>query len=412
MTDHEGKPRRKRGTGTYEDLGDGRVQYRRKGVVCADGVTRTITGTGRTREEAYERFLENRHKRQTGTASSRTLGSVVRDWEARSETNRATSKETVTSAMRSTIYPRLPASTPLSKIDHRTIEKLIDRLKAETSPATTHNAYGHLRTVLSHALRRRWITTHPMHAIPEPPYRPSTADADERYISRREGLYKGLLKELKAKNDPTYYWVLFLSLGLRRGEICGLTWGDVSNLGDASKTKLRVQSQFYERPNRISPITKSGRSREIPLPRPYVLALREWKSMWQEPAQEWAKGQIFARPNPQRGGANGLTAQRLYKVWGDALRAYVEKGGEREDYQEKWYFSPHKVRHISASMMSDLGVPIGTAMAILGHSSEEMTRWYTHAGSDAKRDAVRDLASKLDILESPPGPTKNAPESP
>ena len=214
-----------------------------------------------------------------------------------------------------------------------------------------------------------------------------------------------------------------------QSELIGLTWDCVSNLGDSSKTRLTIRQTFLPNPPRIEKRTKNKKNRRFPLPRAYVLALREWKTTWEEPEQEWAKDQIFVRKG-KRGRVTGYSAQRIDEDWKAILRAYIEKDGPRDDYDEKWYFRMHFTRHLATSIMTNAGVPPAVSREIIGHGGDEMHRHYTHLTGVEGQHAVDTLARELGIPEppprtkpskpskanpdadTPPGPTKNAPESP
>ena len=53
-------------------------------------------------------------------------------------------------------------------------------------------------------------------------------------------------------------------------------------------------------------------------------------------------------------------------------------------------FRPHDARHTCASLLAELGVPLRTAMEILGHSKSAVTaEVYQRASSESRRDAAQ-----------------------
>jgi site-specific recombinase XerD len=58
---------------------------------------------------------------------------------------------------------------------------------------------------------------------------------------------------------------------------------------------------------------------------------------------------------------------------------------------DNFYFRPHAVRHLAASMMFDKGIQLEVAQEILGHSDKAVTQYYTHLTREAKRLATRSL---------------------
>jgi integrase len=49
------------------------------------------------------------------------------------------------------------------------------------------------------------------------------------------------------------------------------------------------------------------------------------------------------------------------------------------------YFRYHALRHLTASMLDDLGVAIGTIQRILGHQNRRTTEIYLHSIGEAER---------------------------
>ena len=54
----------------------------------------------------------------------------------------------------------------------------------------------------------------------------------------------------------------------------------------------------------------------------------------------------------------------------------------------------HDLRHTHITHAIEEGVPIEVVMAQVGHISPEMTRYYTHLGTDAKHSAVAAIQRK------------------
>lgn len=410
-------PRRRgrKGLGSVYRVGDKwRAEW--NNVLCADGVTRKITGTASSTEDAIKRRKENYDRRmQTITGSTRTLRSTLNEWEARNTTANDRSRRMIYRSIENHIFPRLSPSTPLSKLTHQKMEAVTKKLITETSPSIAYESWGHLRMVLNFAVKQGWLTQNPMDRVTRPKRQIASRRGDEAWINRRIGLYEGLLKYLHRRNDPAYTWVLFLSLGLRRNELLGITWDDVVGL-NGRNPKIVIQNQYRPSPSRIEPGTKGKKPRDVPLPAPHVKALKEWKKQWTKPRNKWAENQVFTRKTA-KGDVVGFTPSKMNPWWTRLLTEYININGVRSDFDD-YYFSPHKVRHISASWMGSIGVPMPVAQEILGHSTAEMTRWYTQATSQAKRDAVKELGQKFNggtanpDADSSPGPTKNAPESP
>jgi hypothetical protein len=64
------------------------------------------------------------------------------------------------------------------------------------------------------------------------------------------------------------------------------------------------------------------------------------------------------------------------------------------------YFRFHPFRHLTASILDDLGVPIGVIQRILGHENRSTTEGYLHSIGEAERKAMHKL-EKVDIFSKP-----------
>ncbi|MFO7495335.1 MAG: tyrosine-type recombinase/integrase [Desulfobacterales bacterium] len=72
------------------------------------------------------------------------------------------------------------------------------------------------------------------------------------------------------------------------------------------------------------------------------------------------------------------------------------------------YFRYHPIRHLTASVLDNMGVSIGVIQRILGHQNRKTTEIYLHSVGDAERKAMNKLQevevfSKMDptLLEGP-----------
>ena len=55
------------------------------------------------------------------------------------------------------------------------------------------------------------------------------------------------------------------------------------------------------------------------------------------------------------------------------------------------YFRYHAIRHLTASVLDEMGIPIGTIQRILGHQNRKTTEIYLHSIGDAERKAMDKL---------------------
>ena len=63
------------------------------------------------------------------------------------------------------------------------------------------------------------------------------------------------------------------------------------------------------------------------------------------------------------------------------------------------YFRFHPLRHLTASILDDLGTPIGVIQRILGHQNRRTTEIYLHSVGEAERNAMNRLEG-LDLFSA------------
>ena len=180
---------------------------------------------------------------------------------------------------------------------------------------------------------------------------------------------------------------LALTTGMRRGEVCALRWGDVSD-ADHSVTVRRTlgnaEGGFYVK----EPKTSSS-VRTIPLTR----------HTWELLASMRAKATRTLAPF-------GLSAADAYilgtqepesrpynpTMLGKDFAAFCKMNGFKCTF--------HDLRHTFATMMIAKGVDVRTVASYLGHASVTMTLdTYANVDPDAKRAAVPDDEKKSRVAE-------------
>ncbi|MEU6745682.1 site-specific integrase [Spirillospora sp. NPDC046719] len=216
---------------------------------------------------------------------------------------------------------------------------------------------------------------------------------------------------LKAAQDERLYalYVLALCLGLRRGELLGLRWEDITlkpcracggeggtpdgePCGHCAETgiqdaKLEVVQTLQRVAGelRFVPPKTDDSTRTIPLPDLCVTALCEHRVKQNaERADAWPRWQDHGLVFPSSLGTP-MEPDNLRRSWG-RIRAAAGLGAMRL----------HDMRHTCVSLLLDLGVPPHIVREIVGHSDIEVTMTiYAHAALDEKRAALRKLGDAL-----------------
>jgi integrase len=325
---------------------------------------------------------EDRRRRQDAAESRRkaiTLREFLSDtYEPWVLVNRRTGAMTVT-RIRSVFKDLL--DTPLADLGTFALERWrTARRKDKTSDATVNRDVAALKGMLRYAKKEKAITVNPLTAADD--FKPLKVDRFGhrlRYLSPDEE--KRLLAALVARDDQrraarasgnawlrerghderpelgTYTDLLtpmvtmLLHTGLRFGEACSLTWGDVDVVG----ALLTVRGET----------TKTQTTRYVPLNKTALDTLKTWKP-------ERVDVGAFVFP--------GRDAKRLVDIktaWKQIIKAATITG-----------FRVHDLRHTFASKLVQAGVDLNTVRELLGHSDIKMTLRYAHLAPEHRAAAV------------------------
>lgn len=274
------------------------------------------------------------------------------------------------------------------------------RLPSTATNAARWNAYKTLRNMLNHAVKNGLIVVSPLSLVDPPKLQSKVRRDDDKWISRRVGLTKGLLRWLAEPSNPYhdhYPRILMMFLGLRRGELLGLEWSCITNLNRKGKASITVRQQLQRRTGGgwfITPQTKTRKDRIVPLPelwRKALLEERAKKRTIADKSESWADDLVFKTE-----GGRWVDYNTHSDAWTEILTAYVNnRRTEKKPIDETYYFRPHAARHVTASMLFEQGVPLEVAQEIMGHSDRAMTLYYTHMTRTQKQRAVESLGDVL-----------------
>lgn len=173
--------------------------------------------------------------------------------------------------------------------------------------------------------------------------------------------------------------LLSLYTGIRIGELCALTWGDIdvdNGLISVSKTLCRITNPHGEKPKSIVVITppKSKKSlRDILIP-PFILP------------------RIIALKHDRKDSDYFLTGSQKYiepRSYSHKYKRFLEKTSVP-------YKNFHVLRHTFATTCIKQGIDVKTVSELLGHSGVKITlEKYVHSDLDMKRRQLEKLYSAL-----------------
>ena len=221
---------------------------------------------------------------------------------------------------------------------------------------------------------------------------PERIDKGTRYLSQEE-MERFLQASLEEPLRDVIF--LFLTTGLRLGELLGLEWGDYNSQTkklSVSRNVIRVQLFDPNSPKKpaliVQDTTKSGKEHfEVPLRDDICHLLNRRK----------INGKRSSKPNPlnlifpTRNGTY-IDPRHIEKV--------VERIAQRAEIS---HISPHALRHTFATRLAESNIHLRTIQELLGHASSQTTERYTHIADHLKREAVNQIGFK----ESPKLPAED-----
>jgi integrase len=184
--------------------------------------------------------------------------------------------------------------------------------------------------------------------------------------------------------------MLLLIYGLRRGEVLGLRWRDVDE--EDGEIRILQQVQRIKGELRFYPIKTAAGRRDLPL-----LPI--------------AKSMLDLRRQAQ-----AADRQELGRAWQDNGLIFTTKTGrpvEPRNLVRSFHricdanklrdIKVHHLRHTTATLLKNRGVPARDAQIILGHSRLAVTlEIYTHEDRQAQRQALGRLSEVLGHGSQPP----------
>ena len=370
--------------------------------IDADGRRRFIRGYGVTEREAIKRRQQNIARRLANpTLVSPPLRSLFDDW-IESYGPNDLMPSTLAEYRRNIEQHVLPhlATVQLVNLTTERLSRFFSHDLAETGSGARVNVYKTMTHMMTWAVKNNRIDLNPLRAVDKPKHVSTVHEADDKYIEKRTRIAIYLLDWLEQPDcvyHADYNRILFSFLGLRRAELLGMTWDTITNLPKRGQANLRVKQQLHrsiEAGWHIVPRTKSGKTRKIPLPEKWRLALlneRVRQSNVKSP-ESWQQNLVWRKRDGRH-----FTYNDYAERWRSILTAYYNRhNNEPKSLPESEYWRPHANRHLTASIMFRAGESLEYVQDILGHSDEIMTLWYTHFGDDAKRDVMNTYEQALD----------------
>jgi integrase len=269
-------------------------------------------------------------------------------------------------------------SIPLSELGPLDIDDMLDRQKAKgVPPATRRYSVRVLSVALNVAVRKKRLIL----------FNPAVG-ANEVTVTRREPTVLTVeeahrLIDVASGDRLGPLLTLLATTGARRGEALALDWAN----WDRDAGTLRIEATLLYRPGRgferVAPKTKRS-FRTLRLP---VIAQAALRDQSRRQAQE----RLMAGP---RWHDQGLIFTGVARAGGALSGATVVHALHRLcEAAEVPRIRVHDLRHFYATRLGEAGLSDLTRMAVLGHTTREMTDHYTHVSPTSS-----DAAEAIDAL--------------
>ncbi len=372
--------RRVNGDGSLTRRADGRWMGRYY-AWTSSGTRKRITVYGKTRQQAAERMREAQQRNERGIPvpdRSWKLADWLDHWleHVVLPNRRPATYRLYEMTVRLYLKPGL-GTIPLTRLSASRVQAFFNgHLAAGHSVRTVQVMRTVLSSALSRAMREELISRNVARLVELPgwerqPITPWSAAEARAFLDA-------------ARNDPLYpAFMLLLVYGLRLGEVLGLRWHNI----DEQEGEVRIRQQLQRQRGQLQlyPVKTAAGRRELPL-------------------LPVAEDMLALRRETQ-----ASDRRELGRAWQDTGLVFTTKTGRPIEprnllrsfrricaHQDLRVIKVHHLRHTTATLLKNLGVPARDAQLILGHSRLAVTlEIYTHEDRQAKREALGRISDVL-----------------
>ena len=344
-------------------------------------------GGHRTKKEAEDALIEALERRRTGMwvdPGVTTLGEYLTEWLAAMESNVVdTTFRAYEQSMRNWVMPRL-GSVRLAEVSPMHLRSLQTELlrdgRVDGKGGLAPRSVASCRRVLSQALKDavRWglLIRNPMDAVDPPRV------VDAEMVTWSDTQARSFLDAVAS--DRLYaMWVLFLTTGVRRGELAGLRWGDVElDRATMAIVRNRVSAGRGKAVSTHQPKTRRGR-RNVALDVTSVEVLRAHRAAQFEErlrlGPAWVdSGYVFC----------GIDGAALHP---DTITATFKSIIRNLDVPQ---IRLHDLRHTSATLALKAGIHPKVVSERLGHATVSITLdLYSHVLDGMQAEAAEQIGA-------------------
>ena len=363
------------GEGTIFKRKDGRWSAQAY-VTLTDGTRKRISITKPEREAVkakLDEVMAQEKKKIPFAEKSWTVAAYLEHWlkhtvKTRTRPNTFARYESV---VRTHIIPTL-GNKRLNELGVRDVQCAIEKLKLKGCGGRTMQIYRQvLSSALNRAMRDELLFRNVARLVDLPKYEKKEVVI---WTAKQAALF------LQTAQADRWYvgYLMMLTYGIRRGEMAGLRWCDIDFENDC----FHIRQQINRIDGKLcagAVKTKAGR-RTLPL----VSAVR---AALLERARSSGIAPVCFDPNAQTGTVNTiLVTQSSTAIEPKALQTNFSRLIEQAGLPK---ITLHATRHIAATLLKNLNVPLKDVQLILGHANVSTTlEIYQHGDMEIHRQAI------------------------
>jgi len=357
------------GEGTIYRRKDGRYEAAAY-FLTTSGSRKRIRVYGRTRQEVHDKLIEAKARARQGVpVPDRTtkLGIYLDYWLTNlvKPSLRPTTYERYETTVRLYIKPEL-GKYPLPQLSVPIVQSFLNRhIETGHSVRSAQIVRTTLGAALTSAQREELVARNVARLVKLPTY--ESGDVHPWTVAEARRFLEAVSSE-----PLCAAFTLLVLCGLRRGEVLGLRWQDI----DFARREIQIRQQLLRVGGalRQGPVKTQAGRRDLPLLAPVHTAL-----LFQRQTQKAAtedNGLVFTTRTGQPVEPRNFA------------RSFKRICHQNQIRRIKL----HHLRHTTATLLKDLGVPARDAQLILGHSNISTTQQiYQHDSTETRRTALQQV---------------------
>jgi integrase len=369
------RSRRGRGEGTVYQRKDGRWSA---SFYLENRKRKTVYGN--TRKEAYEKLQKALMEYRQGllaTGPRQTVKQYLEYWleHVHKQSIRLHTYIKVRELLDLHILPQL-GHLQLQKLTIQHVQAFYSTLQGKLSPSRVRFIHSTLHTALDHAVRTGLVAKNACESVTLP----RLVRREMQVLTPEQA--RGVVEAAKGSRMEALL-LLALTTGMRRGELLGLKWEDITLVEGNGSLQVRRSMTRVAGHGVVSSEPKTASSRRKIALSPFVVGVlkehrvHQWEMRLRAGAKWTENDLVFCNVY-----GNFLHPARLYMMFHKVLE---EAGMPCIRF--------HDLRHSAATILLSMGVNVKVVQEMLGHSRISMTLdTYSHVLPGMQEEAVEKIS--------------------